>query len=872
MEAQSFKELISHNMEFIEWYMDERVLHEREIEKRLNKRKLQAQVRKVNKVKALNASSVLKESINSMNESSLNSEIRDMHALTERYMIHFRLLHSHLKVLSNTTLVETRTKNGLKRAFTSLFGQDVKIFMSTMFLNMDQLEKQLDKEEFHENLSMAAFRAIAKKALHKREYGIMVNERQIQTQEGNVNMSKAWDTGLVVTKSNGTESGKQDESSPSGNDTDTDDADIRPSYDIEPMVKDDCNINPDSSDMNHKSIFKIRETLSILKEKGTKVKHEIDEIEIINIELEHSVAKLLKENKHVKAWIQEKVFANATLQNEIRKLTGKNVDPNFRKASILGKPPVQQIRNQPFMRQSTAFKSERPQFLKSRLFKAWQLSNHPKNPSISSKHDRAYICTISGAIRGTTTISPILTKSNNLKTTHFSGMTNGREMTPPLDLSTPPQIPNNTTSKRPLITTTVFAATTPENTPFAYHASTSTNPNPTISPAFDYDEEREMEPRPEPHREATPVLRLREGNRKEKNAEGIRPSETEAREVENRRANLSPLLAAHLGRNENSTLLSHHAQPFLPSNLNIPTGLVPIHVNPYSQPSANLIHGQAPNFPFQTQVGDPSAGGTFTYHPQGGYIPQAFTNSSVPSYNGPMHPTVTPASSYPFYTQPVYAPPTMPAYLNPVGPFADSAGSVTPFVRWIEDYPLSDGLKMPSHIDSYDGKGDPDNFLHLFEGAILMQKWLMPVACHMFTYTIKDSARIWWNSQKIGSIINYEDLKAKFRSHFSFVHGLRTRSLVEHLSTDLPSTYKGLMEKTYTWAEAKERTEKAVEKSEGNSSHREGCKKLRATSKDVRKYLRIQIQEVVNSGQLSHLVKGIKKERTKSSDTTQGGK
>nr|GEZ65744.1 ribonuclease H-like domain-containing protein [Tanacetum cinerariifolium] len=34
-------------------------------------------------------------------------------------------------------------------------------------------------------------------------------------------------------------------------------------------------------------------------------------------------------------------------------------------------------------------------------------------------------------------------------------------------------------------------------------------------------------------------------------------------------------------------------------------------------------------------------------------------------------------------------------------------GSVTSFVRWIEDYPLPDGLKMPSHIGSYDGKGDP---------------------------------------------------------------------------------------------------------------------------------------------------------------------
>ncbi|GKC08123.1 hypothetical protein Tco_0999733 [Tanacetum coccineum] len=167
----------------------------------------------------------------------------------------------------------------------------------------------------------------------------------------------------------------------------------------------------------------------------------------------------------------------------------------------------------------------------------------------------------------------------------------------------------------------------------------------------------------------------------------------------------------------------------------------------------------------------------------------------------------------------MYAPPNMPAYPNPAGPFADSASFVTPFVRWIKDYPLPDGLKMPSHIGSYDGKWDPDNFLHLFKGVIRMQKWLMPVACHMFTYTLKDSARIWWNSKKIGSILKYEDLKAKFRYTddtlqilglheeqriSSFIHGLRTRSLVEHLSTDLPSTYKGLMEKTYTWVEARE--------------------------------------------------------------------
>ncbi|GKB81335.1 reverse transcriptase domain-containing protein [Tanacetum coccineum] len=100
---------------------------------------------------------------------------------------------------------------------------------------------------------------------------------------------------------------------------------------------------------------------------------------------------------------------------------------------------------------------------------------------------------------------------------------------------------------------------------------------------------------------------------------------------------------------------------------------------------------------------------------------------------------------------------------RPYGPndlFAESTS-------WIEDYPLPDGLKIPPHVGSYDGKGDPDNHLHLFEGAIRMQKWVMPMACHMFTHTLKDSARIWWHWQKVGSIVNYEDLKAKFQSHFS---------------------------------------------------------------------------------------------------------
>ncbi|GKD84348.1 hypothetical protein Tco_1355502 [Tanacetum coccineum] len=76
------------------------------------------------------------------------------------------------------------------------------------------------------------------------------------------------------------------------------------------------------------------------KESMEKVKKDIDEIETINIELEHSVAKLLSENENlikerehsiykdqfdsIKK-TREKVFVFTALKNELRKLKGKNI-------------------------------------------------------------------------------------------------------------------------------------------------------------------------------------------------------------------------------------------------------------------------------------------------------------------------------------------------------------------------------------------------------------------------------------------------------------------------------------------------------------------------------------------------------------------
>ncbi|GJZ23025.1 hypothetical protein Tco_0560484 [Tanacetum coccineum] len=118
----------------------------------------------------------------------------------------------------------------------------------------------------------------------------------------------------------------------------------------------------------------------------------------MNIELEHSVAKLCKENEtlkknykylydsikitrsktieqttslldnnaDLKAQIQEKVFGIAALKNDLRKLKGNSVDTNFDNTSVLGKPILQSPRNQSVVRQPNAFKSERPQMNSSK--------------------------------------------------------------------------------------------------------------------------------------------------------------------------------------------------------------------------------------------------------------------------------------------------------------------------------------------------------------------------------------------------------------------------------------------------------------------------------------------------------------------------
>ncbi|GJU59238.1 hypothetical protein Tco_1237004 [Tanacetum coccineum] len=247
----------------------------------------------------------------SVKECSLTSETKDVHAIKYRC---------------------TRIEHGFKRAFMSLFGQDVDTFTRTMLLNVDQLQKQLDKDEFQEDGSMTAFWVM-------------------QTQESKIDTGKALDADLVDTESIRTDSTVQDDNSRSGNDTDADDADIRTIMTKRQMAE----------NLGVATLRKENETLK------QHYKDLYDSIKITRSKTTEQTTSLLANNAELKAQIQEKVFAIAALKNDLRKLKGNSVDTKFDKTSVLGKPVLPSLRNQSVVRQPNAFKSERAQMSKQRF-------------------------------------------------------------------------------------------------------------------------------------------------------------------------------------------------------------------------------------------------------------------------------------------------------------------------------------------------------------------------------------------------------------------------------------------------------------------------------------------------------------------------
>ncbi|GJZ29780.1 reverse transcriptase domain-containing protein, partial [Tanacetum coccineum] len=88
-----------------------------------------------------------------------------------------------------------------------------------------------------------------------------------------------------------------------------------------------------------------------------------------------------------------------------------------------------------------------------------------------------------------------------------------------------------------------------------------------------------------------------------------------------------------------------------------------------------------------------------------------------------------------------------------------------PFTTRIQhfDFPRT---RMPSHVKTYDGSGDPEDHIKLFQSAAKTERWAMPTWCHMFNSTLTGNARVWFDKLPKESIDSYEDLRAAFRENY----------------------------------------------------------------------------------------------------------
>nr|GEV59972.1 reverse transcriptase domain-containing protein [Tanacetum cinerariifolium] len=74
--------------------------------------------------------------------------------------------------------------------------------------------------------------------------------------------------------------------------------------------------------------------------------------------------------------------------------------------------------------------------------------------------------------------------------------------------------------------------------------------------------------------------------------------------------------------------------------------------------------------------------------------------------------------------------------------------------------------RMPNNVKTYDGAGDLEDHIKVFQAAAQVERWAMPTWCHMFNSTLIGAARVWFDELPPESIDGYKDLRAAFLAYF----------------------------------------------------------------------------------------------------------
>ncbi|GJT62278.1 reverse transcriptase domain-containing protein [Tanacetum coccineum] len=92
---------------------------------------------------------------------------------------------------------------------------------------------------------------------------------------------------------------------------------------------------------------------------------------------------------------------------------------------------------------------------------------------------------------------------------------------------------------------------------------------------------------------------------------------------------------------------------------------------------------------------------------------------------------------------------------------------VDAFTRRISDFSEDKKRRMPANVKTYDGTGDPDDHLKIFESAATIENWPQPVWWHMFNSTLVGNAQNWFSKLPHRSIDGFEELRRAFRLNFT---------------------------------------------------------------------------------------------------------
>nr|GEZ54065.1 reverse transcriptase domain-containing protein [Tanacetum cinerariifolium] len=88
------------------------------------------------------------------------------------------------------------------------------------------------------------------------------------------------------------------------------------------------------------------------------------------------------------------------------------------------------------------------------------------------------------------------------------------------------------------------------------------------------------------------------------------------------------------------------------------------------------------------------------------------------------------------------------------------------FTPRIRNFKSSRRTRMPNNVKTYDGTGDREDHIKIFQATAQVERWAMPTWFHMFNSTLIGAARVWFDELPPESIDSYKDLKAAFLAYF----------------------------------------------------------------------------------------------------------